>query len=50
LKRETERLQRELEEREMEEAMALVKASKGGKGVKLKVKQMAGCNQPYPQL
>lgn len=36
LKRETERLQRELEEREMEEAMALVKASKGGKGVKLK--------------
>jgi len=37
LKRETERIQRELEQRDMEEALALVKASKGGKTVKLKV-------------
>lgn len=37
LKRETERLQRELEQRDMEEALAVLKASKGGKSVKLKV-------------
>lgn len=45
MKRETERLQRELEQREMEEALALVKASKGGKGVKLKVR----VHTPYRQ-
>lgn len=36
-----ERIQRELEQREMEEAMALVKAHKGGKAVKLKVQRRA---------
>ncbi len=38
LKRETERIKREIEAREMEEALALVKASKGGKAVKFKVR------------
>jgi hypothetical protein len=37
LKRETERIKREIEQREMEEALALVKASGKGKGVKIKV-------------
>jgi hypothetical protein len=38
LKRETERIKREIEQREMEEALALVKASGKGKGVKIKVR------------
>lgn len=51
LKRETERLQRELEQRDMEEALAVLKASKGGKAVKLKVRYVvieAGKERRHP--